>query len=170
MPEKASETLVVGKISGVYGVKGWVKVYSWTQPRENIFSYQHWLLGDANASVQVDVVDGKVQGKGMIASLDGCDTRDQAESLVGKEIRILASDLPPAEKGEYYWRDLIGLTVRNLQDQELGVVKRLFETGANDVLVVKGKREHLVPWVQGQFIKKIDLEAGVMLVDWDEDF
>lgn len=170
MPDKAAETLVVGKITGVYGIKGWLKVYSWTQPRENIFSYPRLLLGNEGSWREIELEDGKVQGKNIVVKLSGCDTREQAELLKGKELQVYESDLEDLPDGEYYWRDLIGLNVTNREGQVLGVVTRLFETGANDVLVVKGDKEHLIPWVQGQFVKEVDLEAGTMNVDWDADF
>ncbi|CAG0911105.1 unnamed protein product [Cyprideis torosa] len=170
MPDQAPKTLVVGKISGVYGIKGWVKVYSWTQPRENVLTYPCWQVGAVNASVDRYVEDGKAHGKGVIAKLKGCDSCEDAEALIGQEIRIFESELKSLGQNEYYWRDLIGLDVINLQDEKLGTVKSLMETGANNVLVVKGDRERLVPWVMGQFVKQVDLQAGTLLVDWDIDF
>jgi 16S rRNA processing protein RimM len=163
--------IVVGEISGVFGVKGWVKVYSFTSPRDNILSYSPWQLKKGNLLKQVAVVEGALQGKAVIASLSGITDRDLAASLHGYQILIDASLLPKAIEGEYYWRDLIGLSVANEQGIELGVVDYLLETGANDVLVVKaGDNERLIPFIQGQFVKQIDLVAGKMLVDWDAEF
>lgn len=170
MSDKTPDMLVVGKISGVYGVKGWVKVYSWTHPRENILSYPKWQIGRKDSLVEMSLIDGKAHGKGIIARLEDCDSREQAELLMGKEIFIHQGDLEQLDEGEYYWRDLIGLKVMNLEQQDLGVVKSLMETGANNVLVIKGENEHLVPWVMGQFVQEVDLEAGTMLVDWDPEF
>jgi 16S rRNA processing protein RimM len=162
--------LVVGKISGVFGVKGWVKIHSFTDPRENILHYSPWQLRKGNQLKQVEVVDGSLHGRAVLASFTGIVDRDVAASLVGYEILIDENVLPQAEAGEYYWRDLIGLTVETEQGISLGIVDYLLETGANDVVVVKGERERLIPFLQGQVIKNIDLSAGKMIVDWEADF
>lgn len=164
------EYLIVGEISGVFGVKGWVKVYSFTDPRANILNYSPWQLRKGKEVKQVEVLEGALQGKTVIASLAGITDRDLAASLSGYEILISESLLPKAEEGEYYWRDLVGLNVETEQGLSLGVVDYLLETGANDVLVVKGDRERLIPFLQGQFVKNIDLAAGKMIVDWDPEF
>lgn len=163
--------IVAGKISGVFGVKGWVKVYSFTAPRENVLHYSPWVLRKGSELKNVAVLDGQLQGNAVIASLSDVTDRDQAASLLGYEILIDESLLPEPAEGEYYWRDLIGLKVENEQGIVLGVVDYLIETGANDVLIVKdGKTERLIPFLQGQFVKSIDLQAGLMIVDWDVDF
>jgi 16S rRNA processing protein RimM len=162
--------LVVGKISGVFGVKGWLKIYSFTEPRENILTYSPWYLRKGSELKQVKVLEGALHSKAVIASLVGISDRDLAANLAGYEILIDESLLPEAEEGEYYWRDLIGLNVETEQGISLGVVDYLLETGANDVLVVKSDRERLIPFLQGQFVKSIDLAAGKMIVDWDPEF
>jgi len=163
--------IVVGEISGVFGVKGWVKVYSFTDPRENILNYSPWLLRKGGELKVVEVVSGSLQGKAVVACLATITDRDMAASLGGYEILIDESMLPEPEEGEYYWRDLIGLKVETAQGVCLGIVDYLLETGANDVLVVKeGDKERLIPFLQGQFVKHIDLESGLMIVDWDPEF
>lgn len=163
--------IVVGEISGVFGVKGWVKVYSFTDPRENILNYSPWILRKGSELKSVAVLDGGMQGGAVIASLSGITDRDMAASLGGYEILIDENLLPEPEEGEYYWRDLIGLKVETEQGIALGVVDYLLETGANDVLVVKeDKQERLIPFLQGQFVKSIDLKAGLIIVDWDPEF
>lgn len=171
MSSSAQKYIVVGEISGVFGIKGWVKVYSFTEPRENILNYSPWLLRKGSETKSVTVLDGGLQGKAVVASLSGITDRDMAASLGGYEIVIDESLLPEPEPGEYYWRDLIGLKVETEQGVALGVVDYLLETGANDVLVVKeGDKERLIPFLQGQFVKHIDLESGMMIVDWDPEF
>lgn len=163
--------IVVGKISGVFGIKGWVKVYSFTEPRENILNYSPWLLRKGNVLKSVEVLEGNLQGKAVVAFLASITDRDKAASLGGYEIVIDSALLPEPEEGEYYWRDLIGLNVETEQGVALGVVEYLLETGANDVLVVKeGDKERLIPFLQGQFVKSINLESGMMIVDWDSEF
>jgi 16S rRNA processing protein RimM len=164
----ADKKLALGYISAVHGVKGWVKVHSWTQPIEAIFNYQPWLLGEDKKPVTM--VDGRKQGKGLAVLLPGFDDRDQAMALVGQQICIYRDQLPPTEEGEYYWSDLEGLQVRTIDGVSLGRVERMMETGANDVMVVKGDRERLIPFVQGQYVTRIDLEDELIEVDWDPDF
>lgn len=167
----AQQYIVVGEISGVFGVKGWVKVYSFTDPRENILNYSPWILRKGSELKTVAVLEGSLQGGAVIASLSGITDRDMAAAFGGYEILIDEKLLPELEEGEYYWRDLIGLKVETEQGIALGMVDYLLETGANDVLVVKeGEKERLIPFLQGQFVKSIDLKAGLMIVDWDPDF
>jgi 16S rRNA processing protein RimM len=167
----SNDYLVVGRISGLYGVRGWVKVFSHTQPRENILTYDHWFLQRSGKWVKQALENGRPHGKGIVAKLEGCDDRDAAAALMGTTIAISREQLPAAAQGEYYWADLVGLRVSNLEGVELGVVDHLLETGANDVLVVKqGTTERLIPFIQGQFVTEIDLAAGEMTVDWDPDF
>lgn len=168
------EKLIIGKISGVYGVKGWVKVHSDTEPREGITQYNPWYLQQRGEWQEVRVEAGRRQAKTVIAKLEGCDDRDAAMMLIGAEIAIRSDQLRELNKDEYYWRDLIGLRVTNKEGVELGTVQRLMETGANDVLVVKGQRgdskEHLIPWTLHQAVLDVDLEQGLIQVDWDADF
>ena len=135
---------------------------------EAILNYQPWLLGKDKRPVKI--VDGRKQGKGLVALLPGYNDRDSAASLVGQEIVVGREQLPPTAEGEYYWVDLEGLEVLTTKGERLGRVERLMETGANDVLVIGGEREHLVPYVQGQYVKRVDLENGVIEVDWDPEF
>jgi len=166
----AEEFISVGLVSGIFGVRGWIKVFSYTEPRENILTYSPWTLRKGKDSKVVKVVDGRRHGKTVVACLDGLNDRDGAADLNGWEILIRPEQLPKAKKGEYYWSDLIGLQVSTVDGIELGVVKQMLETGANDVIVVMGERERLIPFLQEQTIKSIDLLAGVMVVDWDAEF
>jgi 16S rRNA processing protein RimM len=162
--------LVMGRILAPYGVKGWVRVVTFTETPENLLAYSPWHLM-LNGRWQVaEVLDGREHGKGLVVHLAGCDDRDTAAGYSGTDIGVYRSQLPAPEADEYYWSDLVGLQVFTLQDTLLGVVDHLLETGANDVLVIRGEREHLVPFVREQVIKSIDLETGVIRVDWDPDF
>ena len=160
----------VGKISGVFGVKGWVKVFSFTDPRENILTYSPWLLKKGGETKTVNVVDGQLQGKTIVAQLAGIDDRDQAAALMGWDVFITRNQLPKAAKGEYYWSELIGLRVETIDGVQLGVVDSLLETGANDVIIVQGERERVIPFLQGQTIINVDLDEGKIVVDWDPEF
>jgi 16S rRNA processing protein RimM len=161
--------VVVGRVTGVFGVKGWVRVYSYTDPPANILDYGPWFLGDDGAKPS-RVVDGSVHGRGIIARLEGIEDRDRARALIGSSIAVPRAQLGRPQQGSYFWFDLIGLDVVNLAGETLGRVTDLMQTGANDVLVLEGARRRLVPFVDGPVVKSVDLDAGVVTVDWDSDF
>ncbi len=169
---EAGRRVLVGRIVGLYGVQGWLKIESWTDPRTRIFDYASWWLSaEGKAERAVDNAHGRVQGKGLVAKLPGIEDRDLAEALVGLDIFVDRSALPPPGKDEYYWVDLEGLEVVTTEGTSLGRVSHLFATGANDVVVVKdGTRERLVPFVQGDFVRSVDISGGRMVVDWDPEF
>lgn len=165
------DMVTLGQVSGLFGVHGWVKVFSHARPRESIVEFERWLLRARSGPWQeFRVLEGRRQGNGVVARLEGIDDRDAAGELLRCEIAVPRRDMPPARTGEYYWIDLIGLRVETLDGVDLGRVVDLVETGANDVLVVRGDRERLLPFVQEQFVRSIDLDSGRMTVDWDPDF
>jgi 16S rRNA processing protein RimM len=170
MSDAPAEPIVVGRIVGVYGVKGWVKVHSYTEAREDILNYDPWLLRAGGAWRPAKLAEGRPHGKGIVARLAGCEDCEGAAALVGTDVAIGREQLAPAAPGEYYWADLIGLRVATVAGQDLGVIDHLLETGANDVLVVQGERERLIPYLQGEVVIEVDLEHRVMRVDWDPDF
>ena len=170
MTDRASQRVILGKISGLYGVRGWLRVYSHTSPRDAITVYSRWQVKTGGSWQWHVVSDGRAHGKGVVVKLEGCDDRDRASALLGCDIAVDRDELPSLGEGEHYWSDLIGLRVRNRQGVEFGEVDYLFETGANDVLVVKGERERLIPWIREQSIIKVDPEGGEIVVDWDPDF
>lgn len=160
----------MGRISGVYGVRGWVRVFSYTQPRENIITYQPWYLKQGDDWLERRLAEGRQHGKGVVARLADCEDRDKAAVMIGTEIGIQRHQMPRPEPGQYYWADLIGLKVSNLDGDDLGTVDHLIETGANDVLVVHGDRERLIPFVPEQVVISVDLEQGEIRLDWDKNF
>ncbi|MET0330102.1 MAG: ribosome maturation factor RimM [Dyella sp.] len=168
----AGRRVLVGRIVGLYGVQGWLKIESWTEPRTRIFDYQPWQLDTAPDAVsQIKGIKGRPQGKGLVAYFPEVDDRDKAALLVGKDIYVARELLPPPGKNEYYWVDLEGLEVVTTEGVELGRVSHLFATGANDVVVVKdATRERLVPFIQGSYVRSVDLSGGRMVVDWDPEF
>jgi len=161
--------VVLGTIAGVYGVQGWVKVFSFTAPRENILKYRPWFLKIGGQWQACKVLAGKAHGKAVIAHLEGCDDRDAAKRLFDVEIAVPRAKLPPLPEGEFYWADLIGLDVINDEGVPLGVVSHFFETGANDVMVVEGERQRLIPYVMEQVITKVDLDKRCITVHWHPD-
>ena len=168
--EKLNKNITLGFISSVFGVKGWVKIHSFTGVREDILKYKNWLLEKNGHSFQLKLEAGKKHGKSVIAKFEGYNDRDQAAKLIKANIVISRSALPDLPKGEYYWSDLEGLDVFNVENKLYGQVDHLFETGANDVMVVKGEKEILIPFIQGDYIKSVDLEAKRIVVDWPEEF
>lgn len=168
--------MLLGSVTGSYGVKGWVKVYSRTDPPEAILDYSPWMLKQGATSMELKVVAHRFQGKKLLVQLEGVTDRNQAEALQGYEVFTARERLPALAEGEFYWFELQGLQVRNTQGALLGLVDRLLETGANDVLVVKptagsvDEAERLIPYVKEQVVKAVDLAAGVVTVDWDADY
>jgi 16S rRNA processing protein RimM len=147
-----------------------VKLHSFTEPRENIFRYKPWTLRGPAGESTVDTPQGRAQGKGVVARLSGVDDRDAAAALVGTEIWVPREALPKPRKGEYYWADLEGMAVRTVEGVDLGRVSHLFATGANDVMVVQGDRERLIPFVVGLQVVAVDVDARCIEVDWDPAF
>lgn len=169
MSAKTDKLVTLGRISGHHGVKGWIKVRSATEPRGNIVDFGVWLLRCDGRRRSVEVEDARVRRGDVIAKLRGIDSREQAQDWIGAEIAIERSRLPPCAPGEYYWADLEGLEVRTPAGDVLGSVDHLLATGSNDVLVVAGERERLIPFVLGGVIREVDLAAGVIVADWPVD-
>lgn len=181
MSQSSKDDLVVlGQIGAAYGIKGWVKISSHTEPKAGIFDYDDWYIKSGREWKPVKVVASRQHGKGLVAQLEGCKDRNDAELFKNADIAVASSQLPELDSGEYYWRQLEGLSVITSDtagnDILLGKVDHLMATGSNDVLVVRGcegsldKRERLLPMVMDQVVIQIDLDARQMKVDWDADF
>lgn len=147
-----------------------MRVYSHTEPRAGILDYSPWYVEQAGTSRLYRVAEGRVHGKGIVVRLDGVADREQARALLGCDISVERHQLPPLAEGEFYWVDLLGLEVVTVTGVVLGAVTDFIETGANDVLVVRGEREHLVPYLPEQVVTAVDRAAGRITVDWDPDF
>lgn len=174
-PVAADDLIVIGKIYSVHGVRGEVKVYSFTDPVTNLLNYKRWTLRRDGEVKQAELVSGRPQGKFLVAKLKGLDDREEARLLSGFDICVPSAELPGLEEDEYYWYQLVGLKVIDQQGQLLGKVADLLETGANDVMVVKpcagslDDRERLLPYTD-QCVLLVDMAAGEMKVEWDADF
>lgn len=163
--------ILIGRIHGAFGVRGEVKLESLTEPAGNLFRYQPWILRDAQGRErEIDGARGRPGGKGLVATLPGIDDRDAAEALRGAELYIPRSALPPPRPGEFYWVDLEGLNVVNLDGVDFGTVVQVFSNGANDVLVARGSRERMIPFLRPDYVRELDFDAGRIVVDWDADF
>lgn len=182
MPEPAADLsaesplVVLGKIVGVHGIRGAVKLYSHTDPLGNVLDYPQWTLRRGSEIRTATFVDARVQGRILVVRLKGMNDRNQALELVDFEVCVPRDALPQLDEGEFYWHQLVGLQVVTLEGQLLGRVDHLLETGSNDVIVVKpcegslDQRERLLPYLPGHYVHDIDLASGVMRVEWDPEF
>lgn len=177
MSTTTSETVVVGQLGAVYGVKGWLKVQSYTDDADAIFNYQPWHLVRQGKTQTAQVEEWRRHNKSLIVKLVGVDDRDQAQLMTGADIVIAAEQLPELPADEFYWRDLIGMTVVNTEGYDMGVVDQLMATASNDVMVVKansndafGRTERLVPFIQSLYVVAVDRAAKRITVDWPSDF
>lgn len=170
------EELVVGRITGAHGIKGWVRVFSYTDPMEGILQYSPWVLARGDERQEYEVGTGRLQGKGLIARLEDVADRNQAELLAGWEIRIDKAQLPELGDGELYWHQLEGLAVVNQHGERFGRIDHLLETGASDVMVVAADvdsiddQERMIPFVEEDIVTAIDLNAGTVTVNWEADY
>ena len=161
--------VILGRVSGVFGVKGWLKVQSYTEPRDNIIGFGAWTLRMNGVDRAFEVEDGHSHAGSVVTKLQGIDDRDRARDLVGADIVVPREQLPATKAGELYWTDLEGLEVRTTTGLVLGKVDHLLATGGNDVLVLDSTPERLIPFVDG-VVKQVDLEQGLIVVDWAPDY
>ncbi|NMP32842.1 ribosome maturation factor RimM [Thalassotalea sp. M1531] len=171
------EKVLLGKVGAVYGIKGWVKIHSFTEDPQAIFDYAPWSLKLGGKEQPIEVIDWRKHNNGLIAKVAKIDDRDDAQRIVGSEIFVDSSLLPDLPEGEFYWRDLIGMSVVTDKGYDLGQVSDIMETGANDVLVVKanrndgfGKKERLIPYIFDQVVVSVSNENKQICVDWDPGF
>ncbi len=164
-----SEWVVMGRVAAPFGIKGWVKVQTFSDDPGTLMDFESWRIGRGAEHRHYTVEACQDHSNTLVAKLEGVDDRDTAFALRGQEISVARSALAPPEENEFYWSDLIGLTAINREGVELGKVDSLMETGAQDVLVIKGKRDHLIPFL-AQFVGKVDVASGRIEVDWGEDY
>ena len=162
--------ILLGRVLGAFGVRGELKVQSFTDPEGALLRYQPWLLVHRGSERELAGVQGRTTNKGVNATMPGIEDRDAAQALAGAEIWVPRDRLPPPKPGEYYWVDLEGLEVVNAEGIVLGRVSHLFDTAANQVMVVQGERERLIPFLMDSFITRVDFDARRIEVDWDADF
>jgi 16S rRNA processing protein RimM len=170
-PTVPQKQVLLGRIRGAFGVRGEIKLESFTEPADAIFRYQPWRLRDVRGvEREFSGARGRVTPKGVVARFPDIEDRDAAEALLNTEIWVARDALPPPKPGEYYWIDLEGLRVVNLEGADFGTVSHLFSTGVNDVLVARGDKERMIPFAEPDYVKSVDFDAGVITVDWDADF
>lgn len=162
--------IVVGRIGGAHGLRGWLKIMSYTRPRENIFTYSPWLIHVNESWQEIKIEESQQRGERLLVKMSGIDNPEEARVYMNCDIAIKREQLPDLSEGEYYWHDLIGLEVFNQDEISLGRISEITETGANDVLVVQQKGENikniLIPLVMDVYVKQVDLNANKMQVDW----
>lgn len=162
--------VVMGKVVAAQGIQGWVKIQVFTEYLDSLLDYDTWYVGEGQTWQPLPVLDAKVHGKVLVAQLQGITDRTAAERYRGLLIAIPKEQLPPTGADEYYWSELIGLTAESISGDELGVVDSLLETGANDVLVVKGRHgELLIPFIAG-VVLEVDRTGGRIRVNWEADY
>ena len=160
--------ILIGKIGSPYGVRGWIKVITYTEFGANILSYQPWYLSpNHNEQVEVILEDSRIQNDTVLIKIKDLETPEEVGRFSGRDIFIKRDQLPSLKKNEYYWSDLVGLTVINKEGKDLGKVIYLMSTGSNDVLVVKAEKEHGIPYIWGSVVLNVDLNKKEILVDWE---
>ena len=160
--------IYLGKITGVHGIKGWLKIQSFSSPPENILNYPQWIINNQGKEDFYSIEQGRKQKNKIVVKLEKINDRNTAESLINSKIQILRSDLPKLSNENYYWSDLVGLSVLNSEDKVIGKIESLIETGANDVMVVNTSKDEriLIPFVMHETIKEVNVELNYMKVDW----
>jgi 16S rRNA processing protein RimM len=161
--------VVMARIAGAFGIKGWVKVQTFTETPDSLLAYPSWWIESTGGWRECRIEKAEVHSNSVVVKLAGSDDRDAAALFRGKQVAIPRDAFPAAGANEFYWTDLIGLSVVNMQDEDFGKVSEVFETGANDVLVVEGDRERLIPFTE-QVVKQVDIAARVIRVDWGSDY
>ena len=168
--DEANRFVIVGRMGSTYGVKGWIKIHSYTDPVESLLDYRPWYINRTGQWQEISMTEGKVHGRGIIAHMEGVDVKEDAKYFAGVEVAVHRDQLPPLETGEFYLDDLPGLNVITIQGNLLGEVQQVLETGASEVLVINGQKQHMVPLVLDRYVKKIDFKQKLVTVDWDPEF
>lgn len=153
----------LGRVVGAFGIKGWVRLRSYTDPPEGILRYRQWHIGGR----EWKVVEGRAQPEGVVAALEGLQDRDAAAALRGAVVEVPRSALPKPKRGEFYWTDVLGSEVVSTTGAKLGTLDSVTSNGAQDVMVVAGEVERLIPFVVGPIVKSVDAAAKKITVEWD---
>ena len=167
----ASDWVIIGRFGRPHGIKGFVSIVSFTEPREDIINYANWHFFDNDNQWQaITSLKTEINNKFILAKIDGYDTREQVGCLTNRNIAINRAQLKKLAPNEYYWHQLIGMTVVNQADEPIGIVDDIMATGSNDVLIVTGKRRVLIPFLLGDVILAVDDVRRIIMVEWDLDF
>ena len=167
---RSEKKILIGKISNPHGIKGWVKIISFTDPIENILSYKKWIISDEEREKTYSLEDSRVQGNQIVIKLENINNRNDADLLKNSVIHVNRSDLPELDENSYYWEDLVDFNVIDIKGNPVGKVDSLFRTGSNDVLVIidETRERLLVPFIMEEVIKYVDLAKEIISIDWPE--
>jgi 16S rRNA processing protein RimM len=163
------QKITLGRFGTVYGIRGWLKVISYTEPTEKILDFPIWQIHHEGRWETVHVEEGKLHSGKVVVKLAECDDRELARRYTNDTIAVLPHELPPLPKEEYYWADLVGLQVVTTEGINLGVIEQMMATGSNDVMVVIGEHRRLIPYLK-KVIRSIDLPNKIMIIEWDASF
>jgi len=160
--------IYLGKITGVHGIKGWLKIQSFSSPPENILNYPQWIINNQGKEDFYSIEQGRKQKNTIVVKLEKINDRNTAESLINSKIQILRSDFPKLSNENYYWSDLVGLSILSSEDKVIGKVESLIETGANDVMVINTSKDEriLIPFVMHEVIQEVNVELKYIKIDW----
>jgi 16S rRNA processing protein RimM len=160
--------IYLGNITGVHGIKGWLKIQSFSSPPENILNYPSWIINNQGEENFYSIEQGRKQNNKIVVKLEKIDDRNTAEFLINSKIQIQRSDLPKLSNENYYWSDLVGLSVLNSEEKVIGKIESLIETGANDVMVIITLKDEriLIPFVMHEIIKEVNVELNYIKIDW----
>lgn len=167
---ETGERVIMGRIRGAHGVRGLLRVQPFSEERDTLLTFTTWMIGHGDDWSDFALVSGHPHAGELLVQLAGVEDRERAQQLRGREIAIWRMQLPALANDEYYWSDLEGLTVVSHEGVSLGVVDRVFATGSNDVLVVKGERERLIPFLLDEVVLQVNLQTAQIEVDWDPEF
>jgi len=169
--DASTDWVIVGRFGRTHGIRGSIVIHSFTEPYDGLLQYKEYLYVHIRQQWhKIDIKQFDVRSKILVAQIVGYDTVEQVSVLTNAELAIPKDKLPMLPTGQYYWHDLVGMTVDNISGVELGCVTEMMSTGANDVLVVEGKKRHLVPYLLGEFVISINQQDRKIVVDWDPDF
>ncbi len=174
--DSAAKKLTLARVGKTHGIKGWLRLNSYTEPADNVLQYQEFLVQQDGQWRTLHLDQSRRQADKLLVHFQGYDSPEAARELTGLDLQVEAGQLPALAEGDYYWHQLQGLTVLNLDEENLGSIKTMMATGANDVLVVSptgqslDKRERLIPWLFGTVVREVDLTGGILIVDWPADY
>ena len=169
-PDRPDRPVVMGHVVSAFGVRGWLKIRPFTERPGSLLEHRTWWVGKDGIDWRPMVLEeGNVNGVVVVAKLAGIESPEAAARFRQYDIAVDRCDLPPHQEGEYYWSDLIGLDVVNTAGESLGCVDHLMDNGAQSVLVLKGDRERLIPFVP-QFVIDVDLARRLITLDWGLDY
>ncbi len=165
--QQIDRPVILGKVIGHFGVQGWVKIFSYTKPKQAILEYKEMSLKEKNQWKSIKIEESKIHGKNVLIKIKNIENREKAEQILGKYLGVSRGDLPNLTDGHYYWTDLEGMEVEDLKGNKIGIVSYILETGANDVMVIENDDEILIPFLMDRVVKEVNFKLNKIIVDWD---